>query len=244
MRYLQRLFQYGVIDQPVLTDKLLDNGFSPDDAPLIATMITRLSKIQRAAQIGTLEPKKIQALYQDGVFSRQEATTHLQDFDLTDHEIHHVLGTADLDVRATIVKAEIAAIRSCYLKGMITQDIALTDLAGQGIEKDRATRYIGLWAAERTCDAKLLSAKELVDECQRGILSISQLATRLVAQDYDLTAVAYYVAVAIADINKVLSSAATTRTKNVEALQKAVKAQLVSQLHFLRKASSHQCGEA
>lgn len=169
----------GSFTEDNLYHAMRDNGYTDVDAK-------RLVAIQKAKRGGRLAnasgiwtQRQILAAYMDGVIDGMKCDRLLEPL-VVDPGVRQTLITAaDTRVEARVTAAEIARIKRSYMVGMFTDLQAQQALANVLVTESRRGGLVRQWNSARQGRLREPTAKMVIDWATGGVISLTDMFTRL-----------------------------------------------------------------
>lgn len=180
-RTITAMFREGSITQEQATQLLLEYGVKP---ALIPTYLTKAQKsaVQRAHE---LTESQILLLYAQAAITRDEAVHILTDHGYQAKDIDLILQAEDLKERIREENAAIAIVKTAYIKGRIDYNAAVGQLDAHHVIAGHRDYLLKLWELDREVGTRYLTAKQIIDAGNAGLLSADAVLSRLMATGYD-----------------------------------------------------------
>jgi hypothetical protein len=230
----------GVLSEDELTEAMLDNGYAPENAKLL-TNIQRAKRGNRLATgSGLWTQRQIMHAYMDGSITAVSADKLLSDVVIDWQLRQDMLAQADAIVSANVRKSKIKRISRSYHVGLTDDVQAIAALTDAGVGFGRAQDLLSVWQNDKLGRLREPTAKQVLDWAKAGVVSLDELATRLLNLGYMTVDIQRMVALvfkqqqdsskkavdqAKKDQAQAISTAAKARrqeTKDLEARQKAI----------------------
>lgn len=170
----------GVITAERCAEILKGHGFSADD---IAALI-EASTIERSQPTRDLSLSAVRELYAEQEISAADATDMLLALGFDETEAQWELDLADLARVRTYRNAVITRVRAGYVKGLLSEEDAVTTLDTLAVPPARRDTLIGLWQVEQQTVTRDLTPAQLVAAAKKSIIPMDVAVSRLVGQGY------------------------------------------------------------
>jgi hypothetical protein len=167
---VRRAYEMGLLTEDDVRANYLDLGYTEADADRLTAFARRereMHDLQLARSIGPDYRK----LYQDGVITEEELRRELIPFapgrlDVVDRAVEIELKERHYRRRA----ADIECVRTEYVRGWIRDAEALRQLVAHGVHPRLADEHISRWKCAMLPQRKHMSAAELCDLRERGLI--------------------------------------------------------------------------
>lgn len=244
---MRNFIRYGIIDRTELIELFLDRGMSPIDAERLADLTIKQqraatskavrrnarARVTEAYLIGLIDEDRLYVdLYRVLLEDPQEAAdfNNLPPFAQVDTargdvRVREAVAVVQFDYSALNVKKWIGMIRKKYISGGITRGNATARLNDLGVQPAAVIRYISEWDFERLVAEKHDTAAKLVRWYRHGLLSVEEMANRLMAIGYDDAAIVRITADANRDIALDLARAQERAARTAAQRERALRQQ-------------------
>jgi len=201
IRQIRTLVANRLWGQPELIRGFQDQGYSPADSDVLATMSLREVETRRLKSLLQGQKSRVLRAYELGVFSRLDAEVQLYaiesqskaDYDqylalplaeqrrlaAADSLIQSVLDSVDADTAVRLTQTAIAAVRKGYLRLELTQAAAEQALQELGLTVTRINEMLSLWRWEFFGRGKSLAVGQIQKLVARGLASPAEATLRL-----------------------------------------------------------------
>jgi hypothetical protein len=179
-RLLVEAIQEGVVSLEVGTRKLLEHGFSEEDA----SILLHLGLMKRTGTSKGLTKADILAAFAEGIMSEGDALRHLENLGYSKVDAQTEIHLQQAKAQASALREEVTHVRDAYLSGRVTVTVAEADLQGLGVARAQAQHLIGVWNKEARHATKLLTAAQVRKATNDKILTAGEGVDRLVALGY------------------------------------------------------------
>lgn len=225
-RDVQRLYTARIIDRQEVIEIFRDSGLLPTDAERLANGVAETDRLKSVNQMKLLTKAKVQDAYKVGVIGRLEAGRQLYQLGLTSTQemkdwmelgqaaqvaraqnnelVQSELDHLDLDLAVQKVKRVLTSVRRAWIKGDISDDMAIGVMTQMGIIPQRVQAYLDEWRNNRVGSRKQLTAMKVLQLYEKGLINATQAFGRLTYLGYSATDVQYLIALS----NKSIASAA------------------------------------
>jgi hypothetical protein len=171
---------HGTISKAAAARVLGEYGFSQETvAMLVAT-----GAAGRTAGTHALTLAEVRQLYSEQIFTaaHAEELLHGMGYDAADSAL--LIRSWDLLAGAAITRQAVGAIRSRYVAHVVDDQAANMDLAALGIPAAGITRYLHVWAIERSANVRRPTEAQVVGFHKKALISGADALARLTAMGY------------------------------------------------------------
>ena len=179
IRFLRQLRSTDVFGKADVTELLLRQGYSPGDAEVLSESVERNDRDARRRGIETQAKGQLAKYWELGAISKQEYVNLLVKHGLTPEDAAAAAELADLDLTFKRLEKIINFVRGQYLKGVLTEIEALSQLIQAGVVEPRRSMYLQDWKMELQEKHKEISAQKAVQWACKGIITVEDLQRRL-----------------------------------------------------------------
>lgn len=176
---IKTLVKNRVIEGEEVTERLMDVGYSPADAPVMAEMISRDAARMVSNETGGWTRRRTTAEYLEGNISSVQAANYLGRTIPSADQVAEIIADTDQLRLARSRRVCIKGIRRRYFTGEIDDGDANTMLATQGVEADVAATLMTQWSCERHSRSKEPRVQMIQEWWRRGIISDVEALLRL-----------------------------------------------------------------
>lgn len=181
MAEIRSLYAKGVMTREQAIDRLLQRGYSTEDAAIIlAGAIAEKTGADR-----DLTKAEWVGLYQDQLIDRQALNAALLAFGYAQDEADQLIGLADARRTRRFWEAALTRIRSQFVSHHIDANEATGAIDALSIPPDARDMYLALWSIERGVVTKELTTAQVVAAAKNGLLSLPDAQGRLEGMGYD-----------------------------------------------------------
>ena len=212
---VRRMFRDGVLDREQVRSAYLDLGYSPDNAELLATWVTK----QRSGADRDLTKAEVVSAYKRRLIPRAAAEEALDELRYDDDDVALFLAQADYDLAQTRAGRRTTVIRQRYLTGLIDEATAINQLGDLQKPAEEIEELITLWREQREDRIERPTPAQLLGMYRDRVISGPDLDAELRLTGYDDRYVAWYHLQADADIAE--AEARKSEGENRETLQRA-----------------------
>ncbi len=178
---LRRLYVLGLIDDEELVARLMETGYTRDDAELLA----QFYKLYKTEQERDLTKSEILNAYEAKLVTRGEAKKRLMDIGYDEGEAEFILTLKDYEVYRKALDARIKAITEQYVKGLLDDDKFKDKLRKiEGIREVQVDMYLERAKAEKEKRVKLPSRTDLMIWRKLGLIDDNEFIQRMMRIGY------------------------------------------------------------
>lgn len=131
--------------------------------------------------------------YEDGILTRDEASTFLAVLDYSAAVVEVILARADYRIASTLLKEELTAIKTLYVNREIEKEEVHSRLNALRLPSTQSENLLAVWTIERERKVERPSVSKLEEFYTRGIIDATQLKDQLGKQGYLSEYVGWYV---------------------------------------------------
>lgn len=175
MRTVVSAIRQGVLTPSAGLAKLMQLGYNHEDAAMLVSEATA-TKHQNTRD---LTEAQIVSLYREHLITRADATTLLGKLKFDAQEIGWLLSLADHDRHARAQTAAIARVHNRYVAHHLTKIAASAALDSIGVDPAGRDDLLTLWTEERGANVATLSVAQCQKAHKSGLITESDLRTRL-----------------------------------------------------------------
>ncbi len=171
-----------------LRERYLDFGYAEEDANAKALLTATQFDEADGAKKRNKAMARICKAYKVGGFSYDQALAQLQNADVERREAIDFLGGCDLDMRINDLSLAVAGVKKQYVNAVVSEQQARDLLRGYGVAQARIDTHITTWNLYRTNKQRELTAQQVMQFWEEGIVPLADARARLVNLGYDATA--------------------------------------------------------
>jgi len=164
---VRRMYKEGVIDREDVKKTYLELGY--DDWH--AEKLTEWTIKEALSEERKLTRSLIEGLYKRGIFSREEARDALIAIGYVEELAEAIINKAEYDIEYKYKNRIIAAVRKQYLKGLITENDAISKLSNINMLSTEIEQLLYEWRLEKEAQVETLSAGELKELARKRVIS-------------------------------------------------------------------------
>jgi len=164
---LRRIYELGLIDDKELKARLMELGYTSDDADLMV----QFYKVYRQRDNRDLTMSMVKEGYKEGLLDREEAAEYLQYLGYDQFEADFILDLVDMDIKREDVKNEIYTIRERFKAGQISFEEARTMLDRLNIKQSYRDRLLAQMQREKKAKFSIPSESVLGQLLKKKLIS-------------------------------------------------------------------------
>jgi len=163
---VRRMYREGVIGRDEVKRTYLDLGY--DDWH--AEKLTEWTIKEAISEERKLTRSLIEGLYKRGVFTREEAKEALIAIGYIPELADAIIAKVEYDIEYKYKDRIIAAVRKQYLKGLISENDAISKLSKINMLSTEIEQLLYEWQLEKEAQAEALSAGELKELARKRVI--------------------------------------------------------------------------
>jgi hypothetical protein len=180
---LSRAVLSGAISQKDAVAKVMESGYSTDDATLLVNAgIAEKTKTYRDKVVGSIE-----TLYLDGIISQSDATSGIIAMGYSQAEASLIVQATEFRQQATVITTAVHGVRTKYLGHHITSNQATGYLNKIGLPAAQVTFLMSIWDIEAGAYTKLLTEAQIIKAIGGKLITAADGKARLIALGYSET---------------------------------------------------------
>ena len=177
---LRRFIENNLADFDYVVEQYKKQGYSEDDAIRLAKLAYfTVTESERNKLRNT-----IIAGFKDGWISEDEAREMLKDIFIPSEVIDLLIQNAKLEIHKEQIEAEIKAIHSNFIKGIINDSEMFKQLIELGLNTSEAEFYRYTWLKEKQAKQKAISKYDLEQMVKYGIIDKDTFIDKMVRLGY------------------------------------------------------------
>lgn len=174
-REISTALSHGAIDQPTAIRKIMDYGYSQQDAEIIVKSAAHLKVAAHKANITSA----VLAAYEEFLIPRSEALSLIEQMSYDKSEAEFIIEGADFRQSAKIVNQAVSSVRSHYVARRITRTVASGELDALGIPTANRDYLLRVWDLEQSVNVRVLSEAEILKAVKKSLITPEDGLTRL-----------------------------------------------------------------
>lgn len=175
------LYSKGAMDRPQATERLLQLGYSPENAAIILTGASH----EKTTAERDLTKSELLELYSDQAITAEELIAALGSMGYSDDEAGQYVALADLRRFRRFWNAAVSRVKSSYVTRRLDVNEASSALDALNVPPAARDDYLALWDIERGVVTKELTTAQVVAAAKAGIFDVNTATNRLMGQGYD-----------------------------------------------------------
>lgn len=174
-REISAALSHGAIDHQTAIRKIMDYGYSEQDAEIIVKSAAHLKVAAHKANITSA----VLAAYEEFLIPRSEALDLVKQMGYDDKEAAFILEGADFRQSARIVNQAVTSVRSHYVSRRIDRQTASGELDALGLPSANRDYLLSIWDLERSVNVRVLSEAEIVKAVKKSLITPDDGLARL-----------------------------------------------------------------
>jgi hypothetical protein len=178
---LRRIYELGLINDEELTARLMELGYTKEDAELMANFYKRL----RHEENFRIALSKIEKAYKLGKLTREQYKELLKQAGYSDDEVEFLVSLTDYEIEEEKRERLLNLLISRYIKGLITK-ADFTDQAKKlGISDSEIDYWLEVANTKRETAVKTLSTAQIKQAFDRGLIDEEEALDLLISANWD-----------------------------------------------------------
>ena len=186
---VEKAYKVGSITRDDAIGRLLELGYDEDEADfLLANVDVDIAEFQASAaarDVRELTQGTVLRAYRERILPRGEAEAFLADLNYTAEGIEIMLGVQDFEVANELTGLRAKVVETHFKAGRIAGGEARAQLAGAGMNADRADLTVQRWEAQVSEKSRELTQSQLERAMEKGLIDEVTYVDRLGALGYD-----------------------------------------------------------
>ena len=174
---------YGVLTHEKAVELSMMQGYSPDNAAIIAQSAVNRKLQTERQQVMT----SIVAMYEANAIDLTDATTLAGNLGFEPSEADFILQAAEFRRNEKLVASAMTTIRSKYIGHHIEQSQAQSYIDALGLPTAQRDQVLQLWTVERDANVRQLTPAQIVKAVTDQLITTQDGETRLMALGYNQT---------------------------------------------------------
>lgn len=178
--------QSKMIGDAEASELFQDLGYSPDSAKFSVDVIHAKEIMAELAyvksEVVSMNRRAVKAVvkaYTAGLVTAQEAMARLAASGFTSQQSSSLLAVANAEWNLATFNETVAALKSGYLNGALSDQQTAQSLASIGVRGDKINDYVSRWRLRRTVPKRTATAAKITDWLSRGYINQADAAQRL-----------------------------------------------------------------
>lgn len=177
---VSRAVRYGEISHADAVAKVMELGYSADDAKVIVAT----GSGERLYAFKERVVSSVTTLYQDGIIALGDAKSLIKSLGYSDQEITYLLQATEFHREAHVMNTVVTAIKSKFLQHHITSKQASGLLDNIGIPASNRDYLLHLWGIEQSAFVRVLTPAQVVKAVHNDLITADEGMSRLVSMGY------------------------------------------------------------
>lgn len=177
---IARAMRYGEVDHATAVAKIMELGYSKDDA----TMIAASASGERLQTFKDRVVASVATMYEDSVLSLQDATSVIGSLGYTTQEVSFITQATELHREAHVINTVVTGIKTKYLSRHISKNNASGLLDAIGIPAGNRDQLLHVWEIEQSAYTRILTPAQIVKAVKLDLITADQANARLVGLGY------------------------------------------------------------
>jgi len=180
---IRRMFKLGVLSSDDVYNAYLDLGYSPENADRLRQFV----EVEAMEGERDLTRGELMSAFEAGMITEHEVKEELVMMKYSEEEAEILIELHKYKKEKKLREAQIKAIRTKYLKNVITLDQAIRKLTELAIPSTELDSYIELWKNEKLEISEELTLADLKKALSLGIITKEDFRERLRRKGYSDT---------------------------------------------------------
>jgi len=178
---LRRIYELGLINDEELIARLMELGYTKDDAELLSNFFKRL-KHEENFKIAL---SKIENAYKIGKITREQYKELLAQAGYSDDEIEFLVSLTDYEIEEDKRERKLNLLISKYTKGLISKVDFISEAKKLGINDSELQYWLEIAQTKRETGVKTLSTTQIRDAWFKGLIDEDEALSLLIASNWD-----------------------------------------------------------
>lgn len=167
---LRRIYELGLINEVELKARLMEVGYSSEDADLMVEFY----KAYKLSQEKDFNKSEILKLYKLRAIKREEALQMLQNLGYTTEEADYLLQLEDYKYYQEWVEERVKTLEIRYVRGLIDLQQLYDELNSLGLPAEEVAVYLEEAQRKKLQAEKMPSKEDLINMFKTGVLSVEE----------------------------------------------------------------------
>jgi len=217
------MYRFGLVNRETVYHALRADGYRDEEAMQLVT----LAEFQKQRELGVDPAKKAKTwvckAYQDGMITRDNAISRLEEIGITRRFADSFLDMCDLEALFELNKERISTLKRGVITGVVTAQGADNLLNRMNIEPRVIARYLEVWDHLKLSRYKNASTRQNIKAYSTGIINRNEVIARLQNLMYTSVAISTMIGMADYEIGQrnLKRIQAETRARSIEARARA-----------------------
>jgi hypothetical protein len=178
---LRRIYELGLINDQELLARLMELGYTKDDAELLSNFYKRL-KHEENFKIAL---SKIENAYKIGKITREQYKQLLEQAGYSDDEVEFLVSLTDYEIEEEKREKKMNLLISKYTKGLISKEDIISEAKKIGINDSELQYWLEMAQLKRETGVKTLSTTQIRDAWLKGLIDEEEALSLLIASNWD-----------------------------------------------------------
>jgi len=178
---LRRIYELGLISDDELLARLMELGYTKDDAELLSNFFKRL-KHEENFKIAL---SKIENAYKIGKITKEQYKDLLRQAGYSDDEIEFLVSLTDYEMEEEKRERKLNLLMSKYTKGLISKVDFISEAKKLGINDSELQYWLEIAQIKRETGVKTLSTTQIKDAWLKGLIDEDDALNLLIASNWD-----------------------------------------------------------
>lgn len=171
---------YGAMDQPAAVSKVMDLGYSTEDATTLVNSASNAKMFSYRNRV----VEDVAQLYEVNALDSTTAAGYITSMGWSDEEAAVILQAAEYNREKRIQSAAITSIRSKYVGHRIIDTQAESALSEIGVPSGEVSYLLNLWTIELDANIQYLTPVYVAKAVTATLMSLADATAYLVARGY------------------------------------------------------------
>lgn len=178
---LRRIYTLGLINEQELKARLMELGYSSEDADLMIEFY----KAYKNQQEKDFSKSEVLKLYRLRAIKREEAIEMLKNIGYDENEADYLLDLEDYKYYSEWLEERVRTLEIMYIKGAISQQEFYEELASLGLPSEQMGVYVERAERRKLQAIKMPSKKDLMNMLKSGVLTPEEFKQYMKRLGYD-----------------------------------------------------------
>jgi len=167
---LRRIYELGLINEVELKARLMELGYSSEDADLMVEFY----KAHKLSQEKDFNKSEILKLYKLRAIKREEALQMLQNLGYSIEEADYLLQLEDYKYYQEWIEERVKTLEIRYVRGLIDLQQLHDELNSLGLPAEEVAVYLEEAQRKKLQAEKMPSKEDLINMFKSGVLSVEE----------------------------------------------------------------------
>jgi len=179
---LRRIYELGLINDEELIARLMELGYTKEDAELMANFFKRL-KHEENFKIAL---SKIEKAYKLGKLTKDQYKELLRQAGYSDDEVEFLVSLTDYEIEEEKRDRLLNLLISKYIKGLITKADFIDQAKKLGVSDSEIEYWLEVANTKRETAVKTLSTTQIKQAFDRGLIDEEEALDLLISANWDI----------------------------------------------------------